>query len=154
MDTNRATRSAWGRARFGGSSTTLLVVSLTIGALISAGLGGLFLVLGTTQDPILAFSVVFVVTLPVSAALGWAVLVDRSTLAGALDKPEDSIESAWYDKAASGAFGDILIVGGLSAGGLGLAGVEAPLTWAISALVLFAMLDLAVRYVWLKRSAQ
>jgi hypothetical protein len=154
MNTNRATRSAWGRARFGGSSTTLLAVSLTIGVLVSAGLGGLFLVLGTAANPVLAFSVVGVVTLPVTAALGWVVLVDRSTLAGALDRPNDSIESAWYDKAASGAFGDILIVGGLSAGGLGLAGIEAPLTWALSALVLFAMLDFAVRYLWLKRSAQ
>lgn len=154
MDTNTVTRSAWGRARFGGSSTTLLLVSLTIGALVSAGLGGLFLVLGNTANPLLAFCLVVVATLPVTAVLGWAVLVDRSTLAGAIDKPDDSIESAWYDKAASGAFGDILIVGGLSAGGLGLARIEAPLTWALSALVLFAMLDFAVRYLWLKRSAQ
>jgi hypothetical protein len=154
MSTSRATRSAWGRARFGGSPRTLLVVSLTIGVLVSAGLGGLFLVPGNTADPVLAFSVVAFGTLPVTAALGWAVLVDRSTLVGAIDRPDDSIESAWYDKAASGAFGDILIVGGLSAGGLGLAGIEAPLTWALSALVLFAMLDFAVRYLWLKRSAR
>ncbi|MGD6978664.1 hypothetical protein ACQCU5_03370 [Citricoccus zhacaiensis] len=154
MDTNRTTRSVWGRARCGGSPTTLLVVALIVGVLISAGLGGLFLVLGTAENPMFAFWVVFVITLPVSAALGWAVLVDRSTLAGALDKPEDSIESAWYDKAASGAFGDILLVGGLGAGGFGLAGIEGPLTWALSALVVFAMLDIAVRYLWLKRSAQ
>jgi len=154
VDNNRCTRSAWGRARFGGGSTALLVVSLTIGVLVSAGLGGLFLVLGNTQHPALAFSVVVLGTLPVTAVLGWAVLVDRSTLAGALEKPEDSIESAWYDKAASGAFGDILIVGGLGAGALGFTGTEAPLTWALSALVLFAMLDLAVRYLWLKRSAR
>jgi len=154
MDTNRGMKSAWGRARFGGGSTTLLAASLTAGALVSACLGGLFLVLGNAQDPVLAFSVVAVVTLPVTAVLAWAVLVERSTLAGALEKPEDSIESAWYDRAAGGAFGDVLIVGGLGAGALAFTGTEAPLAWALSALVLFAMLDLAVRYLWLKRAAR
>ncbi|MEV7647105.1 hypothetical protein [Arthrobacter sp. NPDC089319] len=153
MNDRTIARSRWGQARFGGGSATLLSASLAIGVLISAGLGGLFVLLGDVGRPTLAFAVVVVGTLPVSATLGWVVLVDRSTLAGALDKPDDSIESAWYQKATSGAFGDILVVGGLGAAGFSFTGLEAPIGWILSAVVLFAMLDFAARYLWLKKSA-
>ncbi|WP_136787197.1 hypothetical protein [Arthrobacter sp. CAU 1506] len=146
-------RSRWGQARFGGGTAALLSTSLAIGVLISAGLGGLFVLLTDVERPLLAFAVVVVCTLPVAAALGWAVLVERSTLTGAIDKPEDSIESAWYQKATSGAFGDILLAGGLGAAVFSFTGLEAPIGWILAAVLLFAMLDFAARYLWLKKSA-
>lgn len=88
-----------------------------------------------------------------SAGLGWVLLVDRSTLSGAVERPDDSIESAWYEKAAGGAFGDILLVGGLGAAVFAFMKVEAPVSWCLSAVVLFAMLDIAARYLWQKKSA-
>lgn len=33
-------------------------------------------------------------------ALMWAFLVDRNTLAGAIENPKDSVESRWYSQAA------------------------------------------------------
>jgi hypothetical protein len=153
MNDTKIARSRWGRARFGGGSPTLLSTSLVTGILISTGLGGLFVLLSDVERPELAFALVVVCTLPVAATLGWVVLVDRSTLAGAIDKPDDSIESAWHEKAASGTFGDILIVGGLGAAGFAFAGIEAPITWVLSAIVLFVMLDFAARYLWLKKTA-
>ncbi|MBE1513736.1 hypothetical protein [Nesterenkonia halotolerans] len=152
MESGTMKRSRWGRARFGGSSGVLISISLAIGAAISTGAGALFVALGDVERPILAFALMTMMSLPASAALGWALLVDRSTLAGALEKPDDSIESGWYDKAASGAFGDVLLVGGLGAAGFAVAWIDGPLTWAVSGLVLFAMLDFAVRHQWLKRS--
>lgn len=153
MESGTMKRSRWGRARFGGSSAVLISISLGIGAAISAAAGALFVALGDVERPILAFALMATFTFPAAAALGWAVLVDRTTLAGAADKPEDSVESAWYDKAASGAFGDVLLVGGLGAGGFALTWIEGPLTWALSGLVLFAMIDFAVRYQRLKNAA-
>lgn len=153
MEGNTMKRSRWGRSRFGGSSAVLISISLAIGAAVSTAAGALFVALGDVERPVLAFALMVTFTLPTAAALGWALLVDRATLDGAADKPEDSVESAWYDKAASGAFGDVLLVGGLGAGGFTLTWIEGPLTWALSALVLFAMLDFAVRYQWLKRAA-
>lgn len=153
MDSTKFTRSRWGRPRFGGSSAMLLSASFLIGVLISASLGLLFVWLGDVERPPLAFVVMAIVTLPVAMTLGWAVLVDRSTLAGATDKPEDSIESAWYEKAASGAFGDVLMVGGLGTAGFTFLQLEAPVSLILLAVTLLAMLDFAARYLWLKRSA-
>lgn len=153
MNGEKLARSRWGSARFGGGSATLLSTSLVIGALISAGFGGLFVWLGDVQRPTLAFAIMAIVTLPVTVTLGWAVLIKRSTLAGAIDKPDDSIESAWYEKAASGAFGDILIVGGLGLAGFAFTRLEVPVSLILLAVVLLAMLDFAARYLWLKKSA-
>ena len=113
MDVKKVSQTRWGKARFGGGSAALLSISLGIGAIASAGLGWLFQLLGDAERPVLAFTLMAVSTLPVTTALGWAALVDRSTLMGAIEKPDDSIESVWYEKAAGGAFGDILLVGGL-----------------------------------------
>ena len=94
-----------------------------------------------------------IVVLPTAVVVGWAVLVDRSTLAGAIDKPEDSIESAWYEKAAAGAFGDILMVSGLGSAGFAFIQLEASVSWTLLAVVLLAILDFVARYLWLKKSA-
>lgn len=146
-------RSKWGRARFGGRTVHLLTASLVIGVLISAGSGWLYMLLRDGGRPLLEFAVMAVFILPVSTVLGWAVLVDRSTLTGAIEKPEDSVESAWYNKAASGAFTDILLVAGLSCAAVSFLDVEGPLGLVLAAVIAFAMLDFAARYLWLKKSA-
>ncbi|MBF4995298.1 hypothetical protein ITX31_14415 [Arthrobacter gandavensis] len=147
------TRSKWGRGRFGGSTSHLMAASLTVGVLVSAALGWLFMVLRNGDRPLLAFGIMAVFTLPIAAVLAWVVLVDRSTVAGALDKPEDSVESVWYDKAASGAFTDILLVGGLGCAALTFLGTEATAGLVLGGVVAFAMLDFGARYLWQKKTA-
>lgn len=149
----QGTRSRWGRARFGGTTAQLWTAALGIGVLVAAGSGWLFQWLRDGGSPLLEFSVMAAFILPVSTVLGWAVLVDRSTLAGAPRKPEDSVESAWYDKAASGAFTDILLVAGLGCAAVSLLGLEGSFGFVLAAVLLFAMLDFGVRYLWLKKSA-
>ena len=147
------TRSKWGRSRFGGSSAQLLAASLAIAVLVSAALGWLFMVLRNGDRPLLAFGIMAAFTLPVAAVLAWVVLVDRSTITGALEKPEDSVESVWYEKAASGAFTDILLVGGLGCAALTFLGTEGTAGLVLGGVVAFAMLDFGVRYLWQKKTA-
>lgn len=153
MKVNEVSQTRWGKARFGGSSAALLGVSLGIGVIVSACLGWGFSLLGDVERPVLAFSLMTVSTLPVTTALGWAVLVDRATLVGATEKPDDSIESSWYEKAAGGVFGDMLLIGGLGATVFAFTKIEAPISWCLAAVVLFAMLDFTARYLWQKKSA-
>ncbi|MFD1375201.1 hypothetical protein ACFQ4U_02445 [Micrococcus antarcticus] len=153
MNANEVSQTRWGKARFGGSSAALIGVSLGIGIFVSASLGWGFSLLGNAERPVLVFALMAIGTLPASAALGWVLLIDRSTLSGVVKRPDDSIESAWYEKAASGAFGDILLVGGLGAAVFAFMKIEAPVSWCLSAMVLFAMLDIAARYLWQKKSA-
>ena len=153
MTMNDASPNRWGRARFGGGTTALIGVSLGIGALLSAVAGWAFSALSGAEHPFLALIVMFICTLPVTTAFGWAILVDRSSLKGAIDRPDDSIESAWYEKAASGAFGDVMLVGGLGATAFAILNIDAPVSWSLAAVVLFAMLDFSVRFLWLKRSS-
>lgn len=142
-----------GRARFGGGLAALVIGSLACGVVLAGGLGWLFSVLVTPESRVVGFVVFTAMTLPFLAMLGWALLVDRSTIAGALDRPEESIESVWYEKAASGAFGDILLVGGIGAVGFSVLQVEAPVMVILAAVLVFAMLDFAARYLWQKTRA-
>ncbi|MBD8043557.1 hypothetical protein H9638_07000 [Arthrobacter sp. Sa2BUA2] len=151
--TAKVQRSKWGRARVGGGTPALLGAALVIGALIATGCGALFSWLRNGENPLMEFAVMAAAVLPVAAALAWAVLVDRSTLAGAVDKPEDSVESAWYDKAASGAFTDILLVAGISCAAVAFLGIEGPASLILAVVVLFSMLDFGARYLWLKKLA-
>ena len=153
MVTVKNAQGKWGRARFGGSSAQLLASCLAIAVLVSAALGWLFMVLRNGDRPLLAFGIMAAFTLPVTAALAWAVLVDRSTITGALEKPEDSVESVWYEKAASGAFTDILLVGGLGCTALTFLGTEGTAGLVLGGVVAFAMLDFGVRYLWQKKTA-
>lgn len=153
MTIHDASPSRWGRARFGGGTAALIGVSLGSGALLSAAAGGTFAALGGSEQPALALAVVFICTLPVTAALCWAILVDRSSVKGAIERPDDSIESAWYGKAASGTFGDVLLVGGLGATAFAFVKIEAQVSWVLAAVVLFAMLDFTVRFLWVKRTS-
>lgn len=153
MTMNDASPSRWGRARFGGGTAALIGVSLGAGVLLSAIAGGAFSAFSGSDQPILAFAVMSICTLPVTTALGWAILVDRSSVTGSIERPDDSIESAWYEKAASGTFGDVLLVAGLGAAAFAFLHIEAQVSWSLAAVVLFAMLDFTARFLWLKRSS-
>lgn len=153
MTGHTATRSRWGRSRFGGSSAALVAVSLAAGAVCSAGIAAAYLALNDVQRPGLAVLVFMACTLPITSALAWVILLDRSTLDGALDAPEDSVESAWYDAAARGAFGDVLVIAGVGAAVFALSPLEVPNDLVLGGLVLAAMGDFAVRYWWLRRSS-
>lgn len=139
-------RSFFGRTPRG---TSTLPLALVVGLGLSSALAGLtFVVQGPSEAPYLLPLVLFCATLPISATLGWVLAVDRSTLKGATREAELSIESHWYDRAAVGAFGDILALLGLGAGAFAmipaLHGVSTYLVLLV--LATLAMVDVAVRY--------
>lgn len=148
----RARRSGWGRARFGGGVFALALASLTIGVVASGAIAWAFASLVVGERPWLGFAIMLAGMLPVCTIAGWALLVDRSSLSGAVARPEESVEMVWYQRASSGAFGDILLVGGIGALGFSLAPVAAPIAIVLGALLVFAMLDFGVRYLWQKTS--
>lgn len=96
--------------------------------------------------PVAAGIAVAILMLPPCAGLVWALIVDRDTLRGATKNPEQSIESAWYDRAASGALGDTVVVTGLGAAVIVFTGVQVPTELALAAVILVAIGSVAIRY--------
>lgn len=149
------TNSRFGRARFGGGTPALVAATLLGGAAIASALGALYAALGEQGDQgdaWLRFSVMAVVTLPVAAALVWAASVDRSTLTDATERPEDSVESAWFDRAARGAFGDTFMTVGLAAAAFSITGLQVDTGLLLLGLATLIGVDVAVRYLLAKRA--
>lgn len=146
------TPARFGRARFGGCSAALILVTVLVGAALAAGLGTGFALLGEPAEAGLRFTVMALVTLPVTAALAWAVLVDRSSLPDAVERPEDSVESAWYDSAARSAFLDVFVTVGLAAAVFSITRVQVDTGMLLLGLAVLIALDFAVRYLLAKRA--
>ena len=91
-------------------------------------------------------------SLPVSAALAWVILVDRTTITGATRNPDDSIENIWFERAALGAFGDLMIVLGLGAAAFAVFGLDIAPALLLSALFVLASADFAVRYLRISKA--
>lgn len=150
--TASAPQSNIGRARFGGGTATLVIVSLLIGLAISGGLGALYAWIGDTGEAWLRFAIVAIVTLPVSVMLPWALLVDRSSLKGATERPEDSIEARWYSKAAEGTMHDVLITVGIGAALFSFTQLQVNTGILLIVLGTLVMADFGVRYQLVKRA--
>ncbi|MCR8670025.1 hypothetical protein [Agrococcus sp. HG114] len=149
-----APRSSIGRSRFGGGGATLIIASLLLGLAVSSAMGGLYAWLGDTGDAWLRFSILAFVTLPVTASLGWVLLVDRSSVKDAVERPEDSVESRWFAKAAEGTMIDAFVVIGIGAAVFSFAEIELPVGLVLVAIDVLLLLDLGIRYLVAKlRSA-
>ncbi len=130
--------------------------SLAIGIAVAGAAAALVLLLRPADPGAGLLAVVLaVILLPQAAALGWALVVDRRTLRGAVARPEHSIESEWFQKAAAGAFFDLLAICGLAGAAFQLVPVLAPVTagWPLVALAAIAMSDFGVRYLVASRRA-
>lgn len=79
-------------------------------------------------------------------ALIWALIVDRDTVRGSTTNPEQSVESVWYDRAASGALTDTILTTGLGTAAIAFASIEIPAVIALAAVILIAMVSFGVRY--------
>lgn len=152
MDATPRTTARFGRPRFGGGSAALVIASVIVGAAIASGLGALFAWLGDVGSGELRFSVVAIATLPVAAALAWVVLVDRTSLPESTERPEDSVEAAWLDRAAQGAFLDVFVTVGVGAAAFSITGLQVESGMLLLALSVLMVADFAVRYLLAKRA--
>ena len=123
-----------------------------IGVVVSAVLAGLALMVSSSPEPGLLAVVTAAVVLPVGVALGWGIMVDRSSISGAVDRPEESVESRWWDQAASGALMDGFAMIGLGAGAIALTGVEVAADTVLMALWVLLSVDVGIRYLVARRA--
>lgn len=140
-----STRTRWGRTRTGGS---VWPPALAVGLVVTAAMAGLARLGATPGHPWELPLIVAAGALPVGVMLGWALVVDRRTVAGAVDRPEESAEGRWLDRAHEGAFRDVLVVAGLALPVLlwvpALRDVRG--TTVLTVLLVGSMLDTLVRY--------
>ncbi len=112
-------RTKWGLARFG-TNIPAIAVAIPIGVVVAALIGSAAawitpLTGSDVPSPLLLGVIVAICTFPATLGLTYAVVIDRATLVGATDRPEESVESQWYTRAAAGALSDVVLVVGLAA---------------------------------------
>ncbi|MFT4279793.1 hypothetical protein [Microbacterium sp.] len=145
-------RSRWGRVKFGSRRLSALVVAAPIGLVLAVGIGAVAALTGAAGPrPLLGGIAMAAVTVWPCLGLVWALIVDRQTLRGATPNPEQSVESAWYDRAASGAFSDTLLITGLGTAGLAITGLDVPVLIPLIAVLLISMGSFGIRYLVLQR---
>lgn len=150
---NTTTRTAWGATKSGRGGLVLWGPAFAVGVLLAAVLGLVVYAVSPSETPALLGVVTGLVALPVGTTAGWALLVDRSSLAGAVERPEESVESQWLERASFGALFDGLAMIGLSAGAIAVTGVDVATDAVLLALWVLLTLDLAVRFLVLRRGA-
>ena len=123
-------------------------VAAPVGLILAAALALVFVVTHNVgPNPTVGGIAVTFTMLWACTALIWALIVDRDTVRGAMKNPEQSVESVWFDRAASGAFSDTLMTTGLGTAAIVFARIDISATVALSAVILIAMASCAVRYV-------
>lgn len=145
-------RSRWGRVRFGARRLPALMVAAPIGVLLALGIAGIAVATGGAgPHPLVGAAAITLITVWACTGLVWALIVDRNTLRGATANPEQSVESVWYDRAASGAFTDVLLIVGLGTAVLSFASLEIPTLLALAGVLVIAMGSFGIRYLMLQR---
>lgn len=141
------TRARWGRTKFWQGRVSALAVAVSGGILLAAAFGSVAWAIGSDGPYRLAGGALFALcaVLPF-IALVWVLVVDRSTLRGAIEKPDHSIEGAWFRKASEGAFLDTLFVAGIATAVIAVANLAFPALYALMAVLVFMMASCAVRY--------
>ena len=130
-----------------------MAVAIPSGLILAAGVGALTLLSGVAQGQ-RALLIAGVFALRMSGGfigLIWALVVDRSSLTGALDKPEESIESTWLETAMSGALGDTIMLTGFALVTLTITGLELDAVWALIGVLWVAFSSTVVRYLMAKK---
>ena len=147
------TRTSWGRIKFAGGRIPAMVVAIPAGLVLAAGVGALTLLTEVSQgDQALVIAGVFALVMSGGfIGLIWALVVDRSSLRGALDKPDESIESKWLEAAMAGALRDTIMLTGLALATLAITGFEIDVIWALIGVVWVAFFSTIVRYLMAKK---
>ena len=150
-------KTYFGRMRGGGSTAQLQSLSALSGILLAAIFGGIVAWFGYQEHftaALLVFAAAFVFPL---GSVFWLLLVDRDTMTQAPKNPEDTVEFNWYEKATHQALHDLLLIIGVGAAALsiasatGLMELNLPLHLVLAGLVVVIFIDVAVRYLILKK---
>ena len=99
-----------------------------------------------TRSPLLLFTVVTLTTLGPASGGWWVALVDRSTLRGAIQRPEDSAEGQWLQRALAAAFTLCFAVVGLGAGVITMMSWTVPADLLLLAVCALMMVSAVISY--------
>lgn len=147
--TDQSVRTKWGRTRFGNGTMPALTIAVPAGILLGSAAGWVSVLAGVGGPyPVVGFvAFTLCLTLP-GVALVFALVVDRDTLEGAAEHPDDSVESGWYDRATSRSFTDLILVLGLASIVLSFIPTEfaVDLKLVLPAVLLVCFLSFGVRY--------
>lgn len=146
-------QSRWGATKTGRRGLGLWGPAVAIGVLAAGVVAGLTFAFSPSETPGLLAVVTGVMTLPVGVALGWAIQVDRTSITGAVERPEESVESRWLEQAAFGALFDGFAMIGLGTGAIAITGVEVAADVVLIALWVLLTVDVTVRYLVARRTA-
>ncbi|MDQ0094990.1 hypothetical protein [Paeniglutamicibacter psychrophenolicus] len=130
-----------------------MAVAIPVGLLLAAGVGAITLWTGVASgEHALAVSGVFALVVSWGLmGLVWALVVDRSSLRGAIHKPDESIESTWLDAAMAGAFRDTIMLTGFVLAILSITGFEFDVGWALTGVIVVGFFSTFVRYLMAKK---
>lgn len=147
------TRTRWGRIKFGGGRIPAMAVAIPAGLILAAGVGALTLVTEVAHgEESLVIAGVFALVMSWGLiGLIWALIVDRSSLRGAIDNPDESIESQWLETAMAGALRDTVMLTGFTLATLAITGFELDVIWALVGVVCVAFFSTIVRYLMAKK---
>jgi len=147
------TRTRWGRIKLAGGRIPAMAVAIPAGLILAAGVGALTLLTKVAQgDKALVIAGVFALVMSWGfIGLIWALVVDRSSLRGALDNPDESIESKWLESAMAGALRDTIMLTGFALATLAITGFELDVTWALIGVIWVAFFSTFVRYLMAKK---
>ena len=144
-------RTRWGRIRFAGGRLPAMALAIPVGLLLAAGVGAITLWTGVAEgEHALPVAGVFALVMSWGlVGLVWALV--GSSLRGAIDKPDESIESTWLDAAMAGAFRDTIMLTGLVLAILSIAGFELDVLWALIGVIVVGFFSTFVRYFMAKK---
>lgn len=146
------TRGRWGRTRFAEGRVHALSVAIPSGVVLSLGAGAVAMQFHVEKVPPLLLGAVFAfATVFPLIGLIWALVVDRATVRGTLDRPEESIESRWWDIAAQGAFTDTITITGLGLTVIALTNAPIGAVPALSAVIIVAFISSGTRYLMARK---
>ena len=94
----------FGSSRFGSRRHSALTPATVLGIALAACFGITAALIGSFELASLWVFAVFTLLLsPASIGLVWVLIVDRDTIPGTTQSPEDSVETTWFSKAAEAA---------------------------------------------------
>jgi len=149
-------RTKWGRTKLGNGRMPAMALAAPSGLVVGFGLSLVAVATGIAGPNPLLGAAVFTLCLAVPATLlVWVLLVDRSTLQGAAERAEESIESRWYVSAAAGAQTDVIGAAALAALLISVvpSGSELDPRIALLGVIAVSFVSFALRYQVVQRRA-
>ncbi|HLT67169.1 MAG TPA: hypothetical protein VKZ73_04790 [Microbacterium sp.] len=126
-----------------------MALAIPIGLVIAGGFGTLTLLTDFSEngDPLLVAGVTTLVMAWGCIGFVWALIVDRTTLRGAVEKPDQTVEARWMASAQSGALTDLVTVVGITVAVLAFTRVQMDGMSMLIGVLFIAGLSACVRYV-------